>query len=154
MREKTEAYLGKISPFNLPKPADSPPKPLSAREKMDLSDALLQDPNSDEGAKVLLSLLAFETESDYWLNYVFNRCFRLRENRAVQQFLADCLQSDNETRFKKSCDVLMFWGFNLGEKALTDRALMNALNWEDASANNPDFRAALEKILKIILTNQ
>jgi hypothetical protein len=150
MRTKIEDYLGKYNKFSPPKPVETEPKPLTPREKMDLAESLLQNPNSDEGAEILISLLEFETESDYWRNYVFNRCAKLRENRRVRNFIAGCLRGDNETWFKKSCDVLSYWGFFLGDKKLADKSLLFALNWEDATAGDPDFRAALEKTLKII----
>lgn len=150
MREKTEAYLGKTSRHSPPKPAETEPKPLSPREKLDLTESLLKDPASEEGAELMISLLEYDAQTDYWRNYVFTRCANLRENRRVRAFIAGCLRGDNEMWFKKSRDVLAHWGFFMGDKALADRALLNALNWEDAAANDPDFRAALEKILKII----
>jgi len=152
MREKIEAYLGKTSTFNPAKPAETGPKLLSPREKMDLAESLLQDPNSTEGAEILISLLEYEAESDYWRNYVFNRCCRLRKNPKVQNFIASCLQADDEIWFKKASDVIGFWCLQLGEKALADKGLLFALNWEYATTNDPEFRAALEKTLKIIFS--
>jgi len=111
---------------------------------MDKAEALLlAQPESQEGAEILIALLEYEAETDYWRNFVFNFCFKLRENRTVQQFIIQKLQSDNEIHFKKAVDVLHVWGI---EGA-------NALNWNDATANDPNFRAALEKITHIILQN-
>ncbi|MBL7794676.1 MAG: hypothetical protein JNK77_20240 [Saprospiraceae bacterium] len=150
IRAKIEQYLGKTSLINQGKTVETEPKPPTPGEKMDAAEALLQNPASEEGATMLISLLDFEAESDYWRNYVFNRFFKLRENPVVQNFLLECLRSDDEIRFNKSRDVLMFWGLQLGEQALSDKALLKSLNWEDATANDPDFRAALEKVGKII----
>jgi hypothetical protein len=150
IRGKIEDYLEKSGRFSPPRPLETVPKPLTPREKMDLAESLLQNPASEEGAEILLSLLEYEAESDYWRNYVFNRCARLRENPVVQKFIADCLGGDQEIWFNKARDVLSFWGFHLGDKAFMDRELLLALNWDDATANDPDFRAALAKVLKII----
>ncbi len=152
MRGKIEAYLDKTSTYNPAKPAEIGPKLLSPREKMDLAESLLQDPNSTKGAEILGSLLEYEAESDYWRNYVFNRCCRLRKNPKVQNFIASCLQGDDEIWFKKASDVIGFCGLPLGEKVLAAKGLLFALNWEDATANDPKFRAALEKTLKIIFS--
>jgi hypothetical protein len=150
MRVAIENYIGKTSVFSVPRPAPEPPPPPSPREKMDRSEALLrQQPNSEEGANLLISLLEYEAETDYWRNYVFNRCMHLRENPAVQQFIAERLQGDNEIHFRKAVDVLMGWGI-YGDKNLTDRNLLLALNWADATANDPDFRQALAKAIRII----
>ncbi|MBK8703228.1 MAG: hypothetical protein IPN33_06150 [Saprospiraceae bacterium] len=150
IRAKIEQYLGKTSLINQGKTVETEPKPPTPGEKMDAAEALLQNPASEEGATMLISLLDYEAESDYWRNYVFNRFFKLRENPVVQNFLLECLRGDDEIRFKKSRDVLIFWGLQLGEQALADKGLLKSLNWEDATANDPDFRAALEKVGKII----
>ena len=118
---------------------------------MDLAEALLQDPNSEEGAEALIALLVYETESDYWRNYVFNRMFKLRDNKRIQQFVLECLDGDNEIWFKKAADVLSAWGFFYGDTLLADRNLLLRLNWDDATANDPDFRDALAKTQKIVL---
>lgn len=151
IRAKIEQYLSKTSASSPPKTVETEPKPLTPRKKMDAADALLQNPKSETGAEILISLLEFEAETDYWRNYVFNRFFKLRENRTVQNFLVKCLRGDNEIWFKKSRDVLSYWGLFLGEQALADKDLLKNLNWEDATANDPDFRAALEKAIKIII---
>ncbi len=151
MRTAMEQYIGKISVFALLRPAPAPPAPPSPREKMDRSEALLrQQPESEEGASLLISLLEYEAETDYWRNYVFNRCMHLRDNHTVQQFIAERLRGDNEIHFKKSVDVLTGWGI-YGDKDLVDRDLLLALNWEDATANDPGFQEALEKVMRIVL---
>lgn len=150
MRAAIEAYIGKTSAFSLPRSAPEPPPPPSPREKMDRSEALLrQHPNSEEGARLLLSLLEYEAETDYWRNYVFNRCMDVRENPVIQHFIAERLQGDNKIHFKKAVDVLAGWGM-FGDQALQNRTLLLALNWEDAMANDPEFRQALEKALAIV----
>lgn len=151
MREKIEEYLEKTSRFSPPKPVETEPKPLTPREKMDMAESLLQNPDSEEGAEILISLLEYEAESDYWRNYVFNRCAKLRDNRPVQQFLVDCLRGDNVVRFGKARDVLMFWGLHLGETALADRSLLLGLDGEKALAKDPDTLALIEKAVKITL---
>jgi hypothetical protein len=149
IRAEIEAYLGIVSKCNRPDdgtnwPLEIPPKPPTPRQKMDKAEALLlQQPESQEGAEILIALLEYETETDYWRNYVFNFCFKLRENQTVQQFIVQKLQGNNEIHFKKSVDVLQMWGI-IGA---------NTLNWNDATANDPNFREALEKIIKIIQKN-
>jgi len=151
IRVEIERFLGKTNLFSPPQPEETPPRPLGPQDKMDASDALLkQHPDSEEGADMLFSLLEFEAETDYWRNYVFNRCFRLRTNPVVQKFIVERLRGDNELHFKKAVDVLMAWGM-YGDKAFADRELLRSLNWEDATANDPDFRAALEKVVQCIL---
>lgn len=118
--------------------------------KQGLAQALSAEFNSEKAADILISLLALENESDYWHNYVFNCFFRMRDNTGVQKFIAACLQGDNEMHFKKSVDVLTAWGLMFGHTEFADRNLLRVLNWEDASANDPDFRAALEKTLKLV----
>lgn len=119
------------------------------KAKQGLAQALVEVCNSDKGAEMLISLLELEAQDSYWRDYVFNSFFRTRENRLVQNFLIECLQGDKELWFKKSVDVLRTWGA-FGEKALTDKNLLNALNWEDATAADPDFRSAFDKVIKII----
>ncbi len=157
IRAEIEQFLGKKSTFGLSKnapPPPEPPKPPTPREKIDLSESLLKtDPKSERGAETLISLLEFEDESDYWRNYVFNCFFKLRGNRTVENFIIQKLRGDHEIHFKKAVDVLSMWGM-YGDKALNDRTLLLNLNWHDATANDPDFRAALEKTIKIINQNQ
>ncbi|MBL7810336.1 MAG: hypothetical protein JNN28_21110 [Saprospiraceae bacterium] len=152
MRAAIEQFLGRKSTFNRAAPVDvpEPSKPPTPREQMDLAENLLKsDPDSDRGAEVLLSLLQYELEESYWRNYVFNYCFKLRGNKKVESFIIDCLRSDNEVHFKKAVDVLQMWGF-YGDKSFQNRALLLALNWEDATANDPAFREALDKTIKLI----
>jgi hypothetical protein len=151
IRNKIEGYLEKTSKFGHPKPPQAAPKARTPREKMDLAEALLQNPNSDEGAEALIALLEYETESDYWRNYVFNRLSKLRDNPRVQRFVLDCLEGDNALWFKKAVDVLSAWGFFYGDALLADRTLLLCLNWDDATANDPDFRSALGRVQKIVL---
>ncbi len=147
IRAEIEAYLGISSKCNRPDdgtqwPLEIPPKSPTPRQKMDKAEALLLDqPESQEGAEILIALLEYEAETDYWRNFVFNFCFKLRENQTVQQFIIQKLQGDNEIHFKKAVDVLRVWGIKG----------VNALNWNDATANDPNFRAALEKTTHIIL---
>lgn len=152
IREKIEEYLERASRFSPPKPLEAELKPLTPREKMDMAESLFQNPESEAGAEILISLLEYEAESDYWRNYVFNRCAKLRDNRRVQQFLADCLRGDNVVWFGKARDVLMFRGLQLGETALADRGLLLGLDGEKALAKDPDTLAFIEKAVKIILT--
>ncbi len=149
VRAKIEHYLEKTSTFGPPQP----PQPVAPTpgEKMDMAEGLLQNPHSDEGVRALIALLEYETESDYWRNYVFNRLFKLRDNPGVQRFVLDCLEGDNEVWFKKAVDVLSAWGFFYGDTLLADRALLLRLNWDDATAHDPDFRSALEKTRSIVL---
>jgi hypothetical protein len=154
MREGIEAYLGKKSRYKPPHGPDEPPpepQPPTPREKMDQAELLLKAPNSEEGAEILISLLEYEAEESYYRNYVFNRFFRLRDNKTVQQFVVQCLQGDNQVHFEKAVNVLMMWGI-YGDKRLTDRALLLQLKWQDACANDPDFRKALEKAIHITQT--
>jgi hypothetical protein len=41
------------------------------------------------------------------------------------------------------------WGF-YGDKSFQNRALLLSLNWEDATANDPAFREALDITIKMI----
>lgn len=147
IRASIEAYLGRVSKYNPVQTTEAAPP--SPREKMDNAELLLKQPDSVEGAEILISLLEYEAEESYWRNYVFNRFFKLRSNKVVQNFVVQCLQGDNETHFKKAVDVLTMWGV-YGDNALTDRILLQSLNWQDACANDPDFRQAFEKVLPII----
>lgn len=157
IRTKIERFLGRKSTFGLsgspeptPPPAPAPPTP---REKMDLADSLLKaDPVSEKGAETLISLLEYEDEESYWRNFVFNYLFKLRGNRTVENFVIECLRGDDEIHFKKAVDVLIMWG-QYGDKSLTNRDLFKQLNWEDATAHDPNFREALEKTIKIIRQN-
>lgn len=151
IRTKIEQFLGRKSAFNRSKnEAPEEPKPPTPREKMDLSELLLKaDPNSVKGAETLISLLEYAAEDSYWLNYVFNCSFKLRGNKKIENFIVECLQGDNEIHFKKAVDVLQMWGY-YGDKSFQNRALFQQLNWEDATANDPNFREALEKTIKII----
>lgn len=97
----------------------------------------------------MLALLEYEAEDSYWRNFVFNYCGKLRGNKRVQNFIVECLQGDNEVPFKKAVDVLSMWGI-YGDNAFQNRALLLQLNWEDATANDPNFREALEVVLKNI----
>ncbi len=119
------------------------------KAKQSLAKILVEQFDAERGAEVLISLLEYEAETDYWRNYVFNSFFRMRDNRTVQNFIVQCLQGDNEIHFKKAVDVLSMWGI-YGDKDLTDRELLLSLNWEDANANGPYFRETLEKTIKII----
>lgn len=121
----------------------------SPKAKQGLAQALVEVCNSDKGAEILISLLELEAQDSNWRDYVFNSFFRTRKNRRVQEFLIECLQGDKELWFKKAVDVLQTWGV-FGETALTDNNLLNALNWEDATAADPDFRSAYDKVIKII----
>ncbi len=147
IRAAIEVYLGRASRHSPVNPNE--PAAPSPREKMEAAEALLKHPESEEGAEILISLLEYESEEVYWRNYVFNRFFKLRTNKRVQNFVVQCLQGDNETHFKKAVDVLTMWGV-YGDNALMDRALLQSLNWEDACANDPDYRQAFEKVLPII----
>jgi hypothetical protein len=154
MRSAIEQFLGRKSTFNRAaqeaQEAQEPPKPPTPREQMDLAEHLLKsDPTSEQGAEVLISLLRYEMEESYWRNYVFNYCYKLRGNTKVESFIVDCLRSDNEVHFKKAVDVLQMWGF-YGDKSFQNRALLLSLNWEDATANDPAFREALDITIKMI----
>lgn len=151
IRAKIEQFLGRKSAFKRSKvEVPEAPKPPTPREKMDLADALLKaNPLAENGAEALLALLEYEAEDSYWRNFVFNYCGKLRGNKRVQNFIVECLQGDNEVHFKKAADVLSMWGI-YGDKAFQNRALLLQLNWDDATANDPNFREALEVVLKNI----
>lgn len=120
---------------------------LKARQA--IAQVLSEQFNSDAAAAITISLLEFEDASNYWRNFVFNALGRMRQNKAVQRFIIQCLQGDNEIYFKKAVDVLTLWGMK-GDAALMDRDLWLSLNWEDACANDPNFRHSLNKAIKII----
>ena len=124
-------------------------KMASPKGKQVLAKILVEQYNADLGAQSLLSLLQYETETDYWRNYVFNSFFNLRNNTTVQNFLIQKLRGDNEIHFNKSVDVLRAWSYR-GDETLADKDLLNALNWNDATTNNKKFQEILEKIIKII----
>jgi len=151
IRAKIEQFLGRKSAFKRTKvEVPEAPKPPTPREKMELADALLKaKPLAENGAEALLALLEYEAEDSYWRNFVFNYCGKLRGNKRVQNFIVECLQGDNEVHFKKAVDVLSMWGI-YGDKAFQNSALLLQLNWEDATAHDPNFREALEVVLKII----
>ena len=118
--------------------------------RLGIAEALFEVFNSERAAEMLISLLDLQAEGDYWRNLVFNAFTRMRDNRGVQNFLAGCLRGSDEIRYKKSRDVLIFWGLNLGEQALADREFLKKLDWENAVAKQPDFEAALHKAIRII----
>ncbi|MCC7466421.1 MAG: hypothetical protein IT261_09140 [Saprospiraceae bacterium] len=152
MRTTMEQFLGRKSVINRSDQPAMPalPKPPTPREQMDLTEHLLKaDPSSEKGAEMLIDLLRYEAEESYWRNYVFNYCFKLRNNKKVQAFVIECLHGDNEAHFKKAVEVLQMWGF-YGDKAFQNRALLLSLNWEDATANDPSFRETLAITLKMI----
>ncbi len=124
-------------------------KKASPKVKQTLANILAKKFDPERGAEVLISLLEYEAETDYWRNYVFNSFFRMRDNPTVQNFLIECLRGDEEIRFKKSVDVLLMWGI-YGDNTLTNKDLLGALNWNDATDNDPNFRTALEKITQLI----
>lgn len=154
IRAGIEDYLGKVSAFIpevkdevLPPAVEQQPTP---KEKQALARSFIDQGALDEGADILISLLELGDLDDfYWRNYVFNYFYKLRNSRRVQDFILECLQGDNETWFKKSVDVLVMWGI-YGDKALFNNTLLKRLNWEDATANDPDFREALESVKRII----
>lgn len=151
IRAKIEQFLGRKSTFSRSKnEVPEPPKPPTPREKMDRADYLLKaDPKAENGAEALISLLEYEAEESYWRSFVFNYCGKLRGNKRVENFIAECLRGDNEIHFKKAVDVLTMWGYS-GDKVFQNRPLLLQLNWEDATANDPNFREALEKTLQLI----
>ena len=118
--------------------------------RLGLAEALFEVFNSERAAEMLISLLDLQAEGDYWRNLVFNAFARMRDNRGVQNFLAGCLRGSDEIRYKKSLDVLIFWGLNLGEQALADREFLKKLDWENAVTKQPDFQVALQKAIRII----
>jgi hypothetical protein len=122
----------------------------SLTAKQGLAQALHEIFNHEKAAELLVSLLQYEEESEYWRNYVFNRFAKMRENRGAQRFIVQCLKGDNEIHFKKAVDVVGFWGLHLGEQPLADRNLLLSLNWEDATAQSIHFTKALEKVVKIV----
>ena len=97
----------------------------------------------------MISLLEYERFTDYWRNYVFNSLFKLRNNKTVQHFIIEKLKGDYKTHFEKSVDVLRAWNYR-GDEDQLDRNLLNELNWDDATAHDPNFRSALDKTIKII----
>lgn len=121
------------------------------KARLGLAQAPGKVANSDKTAEMLVSLLDQDEQDSYWTDAVFTEFFNMRNNRGVQTFIIQCLRGDRESYFKKAVDVLQHWGIH-GENALTDKTLLKDLNWEDATANDPDFRQALEKVTKIVIT--
>lgn len=119
------------------------------KAKQAIAQALTEACNSEKGVDILISLLEYEQEEPYWRNYVFNAFFHLRNNRAAHRFLLFCLHGNNEAHFNKAVDVFRFWGIQ-GDKALADPSLLKGLNWEDATAADPDFTKSLEKLTNIL----
>ncbi len=124
-------------------------KTANPKVQQALAKIQIEQYDAERGAEALIALLEYETETDYWLNYVFNSFFKMRDNRNVQNFIIQKLRGDNEIHFKKSVDVLQMWGIK-GDQELSDKDLLKSLNWNDAAANDPAFRAAIEKTIKII----
>ncbi|MEQ1745736.1 MAG: hypothetical protein ABMA02_09940 [Saprospiraceae bacterium] len=124
-------------------------KTAEVKAKQGLAHALAEAFNSEKAVEIYRSLLELEVHDSYWRDHVFNRFLKMRNNPAVPPFVLDCLRGDNEMHFKKALDVLRYWGA-VGDTALADRNLYENLNWNDATANDPDFRAALETVGKIL----
>jgi len=124
-------------------------KTAAVKAKQGLAHALAEVFNGEKAVEIYRSLLELEVQDSYWRDHVFNRFLKMNGNPAVRRFLLDCLRGDNEMHFKKTLDVLRYWGM-FGDKKLADRTLYDNLNWNDATANDPDFRAALEKVGKIL----
>ncbi|MCB9340634.1 MAG: hypothetical protein H6577_21130 [Lewinellaceae bacterium] len=120
---------------------------LKARQA--IAQVLDEQFQSEKAVDVLRSLLQFENEESYWRDYVFSSFGRMRQNRAVQRFIIQCLRGDHEIHFKKAVDVLVLWGMK-GDTALMDRQLLLSLKWEDACAADPDFNQSLSKVIRII----
>jgi hypothetical protein len=121
----------------------------SPKTKQALAKILVDHFDAERGAMLLISLLGYESETDYWRNYVFYSFFNLRHNHTVQNFIIQKLKGDNEIHFKKSVDVLIAWSYR-GDVALSDKKLLTALNWNDAKTGQPEFKEAIQKIIKII----
>lgn len=126
-------------------------KTASPKAKQTFAKMLIEQFDEERGAETLISLLEYETETDYWRNHVFNMFFNMRNNQTVQNFIIQKLRGDNEIYFKKSVDVLRMWGLK-GDKMLEDKILLNGLNWNDTTTNTPNFGKAIEKVIKIILS--
>lgn len=117
------------------------------KARFGLAQALGEVFNSDKAADILVALL--DEDEAQWFDPVFTEFIRSRKNPGAQRFIIGCLQGDREQYFDKAVEVLRYWGIQ-GEEALTDRTLIKCLNWADATANDPDFRQALEKVTKIV----
>jgi len=124
-------------------------KNATPKGRQTLSKILIDQYDAEHGAEALISLLEYERYTDYWRNYVFNSMFKMRNNKTVQHFIIEKLQGDHKIHFEKSVDVLRAWNYR-GDEDQLDRNLLNELNWEDATAHDPNFISALDKTIKII----
>ncbi|MBL0235521.1 MAG: hypothetical protein IPQ02_02590 [Saprospiraceae bacterium] len=124
-------------------------KSANPKGRQALTKILIDQYDAELGAVALISLLEYERFTDYWRNYVFNSLFKLRNNKTVQHFIIEKLKGDYKTHFEKSVDVLRAWNYR-GDEDQLDRNLLNELNWDDATAHDPNFRSALDKTIKII----
>ncbi|MDX2249841.1 MAG: hypothetical protein SF052_23860 [Bacteroidia bacterium] len=99
-------------------------KTANPKAKQTLAKILVEQFDAELGAKILISLLEYEAESDYWRNYVFNSFFNMHDSQTVQNFIAQKLRGDNEVHLKKSVDVLRMWELK-GHKTLSDKNNQN-----------------------------
>jgi hypothetical protein len=120
------------------------------KAKMALSKLLMEKYDPERGVEIHMTLLEYEAQDSYWRDYVFSAFNRQRHNPAVQRWLVKCLRGDNEQYFKKAVDVLVGWGLMFGHAEFADRDMLRALNWQDACAADPDFKKAIEKVVKLI----
>lgn len=73
------------------------------------------------------------------------------KNKAARLELIQCLSGDDKANFIAAVDILRRWTLQ-GDITWKNPAILDALNWEDACANDPDFRKALKKVEKITLS--
>jgi hypothetical protein len=115
--------------------------------RMAIAQVLREDYQNDAAVQATLSLLEFEDGSDYWLQYVFHQLANMPDHPHVKKFVWECLNGQDERKFKKAVGILQYWGMQ-GDHFYQDKSLITALSWEDAIADNPDFHAALRKLNK------
>ncbi|MEZ4926026.1 MAG: hypothetical protein R3A50_07105 [Saprospiraceae bacterium] len=120
---------------------------LKARQA--IAQILKEQFHSEAAADIIHSMREYKDEDNYWWDHAFSSYGRMRDNKAVQNFIIQCLRGKDERHFKRAVDVLVMWGVK-GDVALTDRPLLLSLNWNDAIAQRPEFMASLDTVIKII----
>ncbi|MCB0631018.1 MAG: hypothetical protein R2824_15000 [Saprospiraceae bacterium] len=150
-RESVISYLTSVLQYNGVQDVEEllfcNAKEATPKARQAFSKVLDEQFKSDKAVEILVSLLEFAEQDNYWLDYVFNTLFRMRHQPVARAYIRECLEGDDEVYFNKAVEVLQMWAY-FGDKALA--ALLPGLNWSDASADDPSFRETLAKVVRLI----
>ncbi len=126
-------------------------KQASLRERQAIGTVLWNAFKSDYSISILTDFLKDKSLDSYWHGYAWNSISHRKESPSAQDWIMECLQSNDLVLFRKAQEILLVWSW--GNAPLAELLASGKLAWEN-KIDSDQYAQTLAELRQILpLTN-